>query len=51
MSGYGIATAGTDLFFSTGNSDCNLYVTPVYCPATPTYDGVTNIQESVVKIH
>jgi hypothetical protein len=51
MSGYGIATAGTDLFFSTGNSNCNLYVTPVYCPATQTYDSVTNIQQSVVKIH
>ena len=50
MSGYGIAAAGTDLYFTTGNSDCNLYVTPVNCPATTTYDGVTNIQESVVQL-
>jgi hypothetical protein len=40
MSGYGIAAAPTSgsLFFSTGNS------------ASGTYDGVTNIQESVVKL-
>ncbi|MGQ0443735.1 MAG: hypothetical protein ACT4O2_01050 [Beijerinckiaceae bacterium] len=39
MSGYGIAAApGGNLFFSTGNSAPN------------TYDGVRNIQESVVKI-
>jgi hypothetical protein len=39
MSGYGLAagTAG-DLFFVTGNSD------------DKTYDGVTNIQESVVRL-
>ncbi len=39
MSGYGIAagTAG-DLFFVTGNSD------------EKTYDGVTNIQESVIRM-
>jgi hypothetical protein len=36
MSGYGIAGSGTDLYFTTGNSD----------PGT--YDGTTNIQESVV---
>ena len=40
MSGFGIAAAPTSgsLFFSTGNS------------ASGTYDGVTNIQESVVKL-
>ena len=56
MSGYGLA-GGTDvasgggprIMFSTGNSDCNIYVNPVQCPSTSTYDGVTNIQESVVK--
>ncbi len=42
MSGYGIAAApnGGNLFFSTGNSD---YL-------QDTYDGKTNIQESVVKV-
>ena len=42
MAGYGIAADpnGT-LFFSTGNSD----------PSGTTYDGVTNIQESVVNIN
>jgi hypothetical protein len=38
MSGYGIAGAGTALYFSTGNSD------------PTTYDGTTNIQESVVTL-
>jgi hypothetical protein len=41
MSGFGIAARGNaDLFFSTGNSD----------PNQNTYDGVRNIQESVVKV-
>jgi hypothetical protein len=41
MSGYGIsADAAGTLFFVTGNSD----------PAGTTYDGVNNIQNSVVKI-
>ncbi|MGH6836130.1 MAG: hypothetical protein ACREC9_11390 [Methylocella sp.] len=42
MSGYGIAAAPISgkLFFSTGNSD----------PNQDTYDGKTNIQESVVKV-
>ena len=41
MSGYGLATddAG-NILFVTGNSD----------PSGSTYDGVTNIQESVVKV-
>jgi hypothetical protein len=40
MSGYGIAAAPAsgNLFFSTGNS------------GPGTYDGVRNIQESVVKV-
>ena len=50
MSGYGIsADESGNLFFTTGNSDC----TPDYPCApgyTSTYDGVNNIQESVVKL-
>ena len=58
MSGYGLA-GGYDIaggantpsiMFATGNSDCNVFVTPEQCPRRSTYDGVTNIQESVVKI-
>jgi len=41
MSGYGIAGSGTQVYFSTGNSD----------PAGTTYDGTTNIQESVVRLN
>lgn len=41
MSGWGIAADGNDnLYFLTGNSD----------PSGNTYDGVTNLQESVVKV-
>jgi hypothetical protein len=41
MSGWGISTdAGGNLYMVTGNSD----------PNAPTYDGVSNIQESVVKL-
>jgi hypothetical protein len=41
MSGYGIAAdANGDLYFVTGNSD----------PSGTTYDGVNNIQNSVIKI-
>jgi hypothetical protein len=50
MAGYGIASNGTDLFFATGNSDCNYYVNPEQCPKHSTYDGTTNIQESVVRL-
>ncbi|HTT43997.1 MAG TPA: hypothetical protein VMG33_13070 [Steroidobacteraceae bacterium] len=50
MSGFGLATNGTAVFFSTGNSDCNFYVNPENCPAQTTYDGVTNLQESVVAL-
>ena len=48
MSGFGLAGARNQVFFSTGNSDCNFYVYPEACPSSSTYDGVTNIQESVV---
>src|SRR5262249_19118863 len=48
MSGFGLATNGSALFFSTGNSDCNFRDNPPLCPPQSTYDGVTNIQESVV---
>src|ERR1700730_1606280 len=49
MSGFGIAASGTSLFFATGNSDCSIKKS-VACPTQTTYDGVTNIQESVVKL-
>jgi outer membrane protein assembly factor BamB len=48
MSGYGVAAANNEIFFSTGNSDCDIYSSPELCPSSPTFDGVTNIQESVV---
>ena len=48
MSGFGLAGARNQVFLSTGNSDCNFYVNPEACPSSSTYDGVTNIQESVV---
>jgi PQQ enzyme repeat len=52
MSGYGISAHGTDLFFATANSDCNFNLPPgQQCPSTPTYDGKTNIPESVVSIN
>jgi len=35
--------------FTTGNSDCNFYVYPEQCPSTTTYNGTTNIQESIVR--
>jgi outer membrane protein assembly factor BamB len=50
MSGFGLAAANNTIFFSTGNSDCNLHTKPEECPSQSTYDGVTNIQESVVGI-
>ena len=50
MSGYGLASNGRTVFFATGNSDCNFYVTPELCPPQSTYDGVTNIQESAVSM-
>jgi putative pyrroloquinoline-quinone-binding quinoprotein len=43
MSGYGIAGTGSQLYFSTGNSDGGK-------ASSTTYDGVTNIQESIVGL-
>ena len=50
MSGFGVAGTANHIFFSTGNSDCNFYVSPEACPSQSTYDGVTNIQESVISL-
>ena len=50
MSGFGLAAANNTIFFSTGNSDCNIHAKPEKCPSRSTYDGVTNVQESVVGI-
>jgi hypothetical protein len=50
MSGYGLASNGKDIFFATGNSDCNFYVSPELCPSQTTYDGVTHVQESVIGV-
>ena len=47
MSGFGIASDGTDLYFATGNSDCR---SVTQCPSASTWDGKTNIQESVVRL-
>ena len=49
MSGFGIASDGTDLYFATGNSDCR---SVTQCPSgfQSTWDGKTNIQESVVRL-
>jgi hypothetical protein len=50
MSGYGIAADdGGNLYFTTGNSDCTTDF-PCSYNYTSTYDGVLNIQESVVKL-
>jgi hypothetical protein len=51
MSGSGPASAGGTIFFSTGNSDCNEYTDPETCPSQSTYNGVTNVQESVVNMN
>jgi outer membrane protein assembly factor BamB len=50
MSGFGLASNGNTIFFSTGNSDCNVSADPVACPPHSTYDGVNNIQESVISV-
>jgi hypothetical protein len=42
MSGYGIASdppADTNIYFATGNSDCNWQVSPEQCPPTSSWDG------------
>jgi hypothetical protein len=51
MSGYGISGTGTELYFTTGNSDCNWTIPSDPCPASTTYNGTTNIQESVAKLN
>lgn len=51
MSGFGLAGSNGTVYFSTGNSDCNFYVQPEACPSQSSYDGVTNIQESVISIN
>jgi outer membrane protein assembly factor BamB len=51
MSGFGLAAGeGNHVIFSTGNSDCNFYDSSEKCPGKTTYDGVTNIQESVISM-
>ncbi len=50
MSGFGLASDGTSLYFSTGNSDCNWTVEGDPCPPSTTWDGVTHIQESVAQL-
>jgi hypothetical protein len=51
MSGGGIAGDGSNLYFSTGNSDCNdIVVSAKPCPSKSTWTGTTNIQESVVQL-
>ena len=50
MSGFGLSSNGSAVFFSTGNSDCNWDVSPEPCPPQSTHDGVTNQQESVVGL-
>ncbi|HXW75449.1 MAG TPA: hypothetical protein VEK10_11615 [Steroidobacteraceae bacterium] len=50
MSGFGLSSNGSNIFFATGNSDCNFYLSPELCPSESTYDGVTNIQESVIGL-
>ena len=50
MSGFGVAGNDDRIYFSTGNSDCNFYDSPELCPTSSTYDGTTNIQESVISM-
>ena len=50
MSGFGIASDGTSLYFVTGNSDCNWTVSGNPCPSTTTWTGTTHIQESVAQL-
>jgi hypothetical protein len=50
MSGYGIAGDGTDLYFATGNSDCQSNSPSILCPSASTWDGATNVQESVARL-
>ena len=41
MSGFGIASDGTDLYFATGNSDCRVALNT--CPSSTTWTGTTQI--------
>jgi hypothetical protein len=50
MSGFGVAGNDDHVYFSTGNSDCNFYDSPELCPTSSTYDGATNVQESVISM-
>lgn len=54
MSGYGIAASGSQIYFTTGNSDCNFEGNPPgtapICPKTSSWDGIHNIQESAVRM-
>jgi hypothetical protein len=51
MSGDGIVGDGTNLYFSTANSDCNdIVVSNPPCPSHSTWTGTTNIQESVAQV-
>ncbi len=47
----GLGSDRAELFFSTGNSDCTWLANPEACPSHTTYDGVTHIQESVVRLN
>jgi hypothetical protein len=49
MAGYGLAAVNGDVYFATGNSDCNYFDTPEQCPSQTTYNGTTHIQESVAS--
>ena len=51
MSGFGLASDGTSLYFSTGNSDCNWTVSGNPCPSSTTWTGTTHIQESVAQLN
>ena len=50
MSGYGIASDGQDLYFATGNSDCNITIASDPCPPASTWNPPTHIQESVARL-
>ena len=50
MSGYGIASDGTYLYFSTGNSDCNWMLPGPPCPPSTTWTRANHIQESVAQL-
>jgi outer membrane protein assembly factor BamB len=51
MSGFGLAGDNAHVYFTTGNSDCDVFRNPAKCPPKSTYDGVTDIQESAVSMN